>query len=63
MKAGDIIPIEFPELVTVTANKVPMFKAKLGQSNGCLAAKIEERIERPNLMASVVDEKTVEDNE
>ena len=63
MKAGDIIPIEFPELVTVTANKVPMFTAKLGQSNGNLAARIEERIERPNIMANVVDDETVEDNE
>ena len=46
IKAGDIIPIELPEQITVTASKVPMFKAKLGQSGGFLAAKIEERIER-----------------
>lgn len=55
MKAGDIIPIDFPELVTVTANKVPMFKAKLGQSNGALAAKIEKRIERPKTSTVMVD--------
>lgn len=55
MKAGDIISIDFPELVTVTANKVPMFKAKLGQSNGALAAKIEERIERPKTVTAMVD--------
>lgn len=54
MKAGDIIPIDFPEFVTVSANKIPMFKAKLGQSNGVLAAKIEERIERPKNVTTVV---------
>lgn len=55
MKKGDIIPIDFPELVTVTANKVPMFKARLGQSNGALAAKIEERIERPKNVTAMVE--------
>ena len=55
MKAGDIIPIDFPEFVTLSANKIPMFKAKLGQSNGVLAAKIEERIVRPKNVTTVVD--------
>lgn len=55
MKAGDIIPIDFPELVTVTANRVPMFKARLGQSNGALAAKIEERIVRSKNVSMMVD--------
>ncbi|MEL0624544.1 flagellar motor switch protein FliM [Marinomonas arenicola] len=32
-KAGDIIPIEMPEFVTVRANSVPTFKGKLGVSN------------------------------
>tara|TARA_R110001592_G_scaffold38315_2_gene126468 strand:- start:9585 stop:10583 length:999 start_codon:yes stop_codon:yes gene_type:complete len=55
MKAGDIIPIDFPELVTVSANRVPMFKARLGQSNGALAAKIEHRIERPRNVSVLVE--------
>lgn len=55
MKAGDIITIDFPEFVTVTANRVPMFKAKLGQSNGALAARIEKRIERPKVASVMVD--------
>lgn len=55
LKAGDIIPIELPELVTLTASNVPMFKAQLGQSGGCLAAKVVERIERPNLFSNMVD--------
>ena len=56
MKKGDIIPIDFPELLTLTANKVPMFKARLGQSNGLLAAKIEEKIERPKNTTAMVDD-------
>ncbi len=55
IKAGDIIPIDFPEFVTVSANKVPMFKARLGQSNGALAAKIEERIIRPKNVSTMVE--------
>ncbi len=55
LKTGDIIPIDFPELVTVTANRVPMFKARLGQSNGALAAKIVERIERPKNVSAMVE--------
>lgn len=56
IKAGDIIPIELPEQVTVTANRVPMFYGKLGQRNGTLALRLGERIERINSMAGVVDE-------
>lgn len=55
MKAGDIIPIDFPEFVTLSANKIPIFKAKLGQSNGSLAAKIEERIVRSKNVTTVVE--------
>lgn len=43
-KAGDIIPIEMPELVTVRANNVPTFKGKLGESNGRYAIEMVENI-------------------
>lgn len=46
IKAGDIIPVDMPEHVTVTAGKIPMFKAKMGQSNGSLALLLDERIEQ-----------------
>lgn len=55
LKAGDIIPIELPELVTITASNIPIFKAQLGQSGGTYAAKIVERIERPNIISSMVE--------
>lgn len=41
-KAGDVIPIEMPELVTVRANNVPTFKGKLGVSNGYYAVEMIE---------------------
>jgi flagellar motor switch protein FliM len=48
LKAGDIIPIDMPESATVTANRVPMFKARLGQKDGALALQINEVLNRPN---------------
>ena len=56
IKAGDIIPVDIPESVTVTANKVQMFKAKLGQKNGALALLLQERIQRENSLNNVVED-------
>ncbi len=41
-KAGDVIPIDMPELVTVRANNVPSFRGKLGVSNGHYAVEMIE---------------------
>lgn len=46
LQAGDVIPVDIPEVVTMTANKIPMFKAKVGQLGSSLALKIENRIGR-----------------
>lgn len=46
LKAGDVIPIDFPEEHVITANGVPVFKAKYGQSRGNLAFSITEFIDR-----------------
>ncbi len=46
MKAGDVVPIEMPEFQIVTANRVPMFRSEMGQSNGNLALKVNELIDR-----------------
>jgi len=56
INAGDILPIELPELVTMTANNVPMFTARLGQSGGSLALKVENKIERPSVFVDTVEE-------
>jgi flagellar motor switch protein FliM len=46
MKVGDVVPIELGDFQTVTANRVPMFRSQIGQSNGNLALKVCELIDR-----------------
>ncbi|TVP58338.1 MAG: flagellar motor switch protein FliM, partial [Halomonadaceae bacterium] len=43
---GDVIPVDMPEHVTVTANEVPIYKASLGTRDGNLALRIAHRIKR-----------------
>jgi len=45
LEEGDIIPMEMPDHSIVTADGVPIFKAKLGVSDGRYALKIIEEIE------------------
>jgi flagellar motor switch protein FliM len=47
MKAGDIIPIEMPELVTLRAEDIPVFRGQLGVSHEQVAIKIAKQVERP----------------
>ncbi|MEJ2404905.1 MAG: FliM/FliN family flagellar motor switch protein, partial [Candidatus Thiodiazotropha sp.] len=42
LKQGDVIPIEMPEEVVVEAADVPIFKARLGLSDGNYALKISD---------------------
>jgi len=56
MKAGDIIPIEMPEHITVMVEDLPTYRAKLGRSRENIALKIEEKIKRPE---SVKNELTI----
>jgi flagellar motor switch protein FliM len=52
LKAGDIIPIDMPEHITVLVEKLPSFRAQLGQSRNNLALKIESKIKRPESVKS-----------
>jgi flagellar motor switch protein FliM len=47
LKAGDILPIEMPDHITVLIEDLPTFRAKLGRSRDNMALKIIEKIERP----------------
>lgn len=47
MKAGDIIPIDMPKLVTLRAEDIPVFRGQLGVSNDQVAIKIAKQVERP----------------
>ncbi len=53
LQAGDIIPVEMPEFVSIHANGVPVFNSHLGVHRGNLAVKIQETISvaRPQLLA------------
>ena len=52
LKAGDIIPIEMPEHITVLIEDLPSFRAKLGKSRDNVALKIQEKIKRPESVKS-----------
>lgn len=47
LHAGDVIPFDMPENLIVSAQGVPSFRAKYGESSGHAALKIIEKIERP----------------
>ncbi len=52
LQAGDIIPIEMPEHITVLIEDLPTFRAKLGRSRDNIALKIGEKIKRPESVKS-----------
>ena len=45
---GDVVPIEMPDLVTVYAGSVPVFRGMLGNSNGKNSVQFVETITRPD---------------
>ncbi len=48
LNPGDVIPVKLPELVTVRAAKIPIFRGALGISNGKNAISYVESIPRPD---------------
>ena len=48
LKEGDIIPINMPDQVTLCAEDIPIFRGKLGVSNGNMSIKITTPVERPS---------------
>lgn len=50
LSEGDVIPIDMPDLVTVRAQKIPIFKGTLGNSNGKNAVQYVTPITRPEYM-------------
>ena len=49
LKAGDVIPIELPERVTVHAEEIPVFRGRFGVSNGSRAIKLTGRVQLKTL--------------
>lgn len=48
LQEGDVVPIDMPEKLMVSANGVPMLDAKLGQSKGNMALQVIDKIDRRN---------------
>ena len=46
-KAGDVIPVEMPETMDMTANGIPIYKATLGTRDGKMALRIRDRAKIP----------------
>lgn len=44
LKAGDVIPVDLPEMVVLKAENTPIFRGKFGVMNGSQAIKVEEKI-------------------
>ncbi|MET1254783.1 flagellar motor switch protein FliM [Aliikangiella maris] len=55
-KEGDIIPIDMPEYVTLSAANTPCFRAEFGSSNGYMAVKIKEEISRDHIMRTLLED-------
>lgn len=49
LKAGDVIPVDLPEMVVLQAENTPIFRGRFGVMNGSKAIKIEEKILPENL--------------
>jgi len=44
LRAGDVIPVDLPDLVTLEAEQTPVFRGKFGVHNGSRAIKIVKKI-------------------
>jgi flagellar motor switch protein FliM len=53
LRIGDVIPISLPEVTTVFAEDIPVFRGQYGQSNGRYAVRYKSaagrRVQRPSL--------------
>lgn len=49
LKAGDIIPVELPEQVTLIVEDIPVFKGSFGVSHGHMSVKIKDKIMLSNI--------------
>lgn len=46
-KAGDVIPVDMPDALEMTANGIPIYRATMGTRDGKLALRIRERTKLP----------------
>lgn len=46
LQAGDVLPIEMPEELILTANEIPVFHTKMGMSRGNIALQVIDKFDR-----------------
>jgi flagellar motor switch protein FliM len=51
LRVGDVIPLNLPELTTVFAEDVPVFRGRYGQSNGRYAVRFKSQVRRREMRA------------
>lgn len=61
MKAGDVIPVEMPNLVTVSAEGIPVFRGKYGISCGNMAVKVIEQVTFPGCKMKSYEQEVIHD--
>ena len=49
LKAGDVIPVELPETVTLCCDDIPVFRGRFGMSRSNCAVKIVGPVQRPEV--------------
>ncbi len=47
LRRGDVIPIDLPERVTVTAEEIPIYRGRFGTSSGNNAVRLADPLRRP----------------
>jgi len=52
---GDVIPIDMPDKIIIESGEMPLFKGKLGVSNGNFAVQLQEKMEREQVNNVISD--------
>lgn len=55
-KVGDVLPIDAPEKVIIESGEMPLFRGKLGVSNGFFAVQLQEKMEREEAKSRIKEE-------
>jgi len=55
-QVGDVVPIDMPDHVILESGEMPLFKGKLGVSNGNFAVQLQEKMAREEVKNVIVEE-------
>jgi len=55
-QVGDVIPIDMPDKIVIESGEMPLFKGKLGVSNGNFAVQLQEKMAREEVKNVIVEE-------